>query len=299
MKGVYSIECSVDNKIYIGSSVNIDQRWSNHKKDLKKGTHHSYLLQIAWDKFGGDNFIFSVLEETEDMYTREQFYMDKYKSHDKNFGYNICPIAGMVDVVQAKYYIVTRPNGEEIEVYNMHEFCRNENINLRPECMTRVATGWMNQHRKYKCRYKGVSVKEWEKTRIRQNKSGPKTSWKGQWEIKFPDGKIEIINTLTSFCKNNNLSEHCMHKVADGKCYYHKGFMCRRLDGVSSFRNKPTKIYVITTPSGEELQIENLTKFCKSNNLSRESMVSLCTSKRDKSHKGYTCKRIYLEPNNV
>lgn len=61
--GIYFIVNKNNGKIYIGSSVNIKQRISKHKSDLKKNKHHSYLLQRAWNKDGEESFEFKVVEE--------------------------------------------------------------------------------------------------------------------------------------------------------------------------------------------------------------------------------------------
>ena len=77
--GVYVIRNSFDSKIYIGSSVYIRNRWSSHKGELIKKTHHNTHLQRFVNKNGFECLIFEVLEfcPIEDLLIREQFYMDK------------------------------------------------------------------------------------------------------------------------------------------------------------------------------------------------------------------------------
>jgi group I intron endonuclease len=77
MQGIYKISCTQDSRVYIGSSKDIKRRWSEHRKDLNKGNHRNHKLQIDWDAYGDESFIFEILEETEDLITREQFYLDK------------------------------------------------------------------------------------------------------------------------------------------------------------------------------------------------------------------------------
>ena len=47
MQGIYKISCSQEDKVYIGSSVNIARRWVEHRRDLNRGTHHCSFLQEA------------------------------------------------------------------------------------------------------------------------------------------------------------------------------------------------------------------------------------------------------------
>ncbi|MEN6292413.1 MAG: GIY-YIG nuclease family protein, partial [Methanobacterium sp.] len=63
MIGVYKISNKIDGKSYYGSSKNIEKRWLRHKNELNKNKHINILLQRAWNKYGEENFIFSVVEE--------------------------------------------------------------------------------------------------------------------------------------------------------------------------------------------------------------------------------------------
>lgn len=82
--GIYSIKCLATNNIYIGSTVNIQERWRQHLTALRKGKHHSVYLQRSYNKYGEDNLQFTLLVELKD-YTEERlrelewFYIDKYK----------------------------------------------------------------------------------------------------------------------------------------------------------------------------------------------------------------------------
>jgi group I intron endonuclease len=95
--GIYVIKNTVNNKIYIGSAVNIDKRWLQHKHSLKEGKHHSCLLQRAWDKYEEKDFKFEIIQvvtDPEHLLSYEQVYLDYYKSYEKDRGYNICKVAG-------------------------------------------------------------------------------------------------------------------------------------------------------------------------------------------------------------
>jgi group I intron endonuclease len=65
--GVYIIRCTVNEKLYIGSSDNIRRRWMEHRSRLRKGNHANTHLQNAWNKYGEIAFIFDVLEEVCDI----------------------------------------------------------------------------------------------------------------------------------------------------------------------------------------------------------------------------------------
>lgn len=60
MIGVYKIKNKINNKIYVGESLNIERRWTEHITSLSNNKHHSYKLQEDWNKYGEDNFEFTV-----------------------------------------------------------------------------------------------------------------------------------------------------------------------------------------------------------------------------------------------
>ena len=91
ISGIYQIKCLSNNKIYIGSSINIYQRWKNHKWNLNKNTHHSIHLQNCWNKYGESNFEFKILlicDQHNNLFY-EQRFIDAYDSSNSNFGLNI------------------------------------------------------------------------------------------------------------------------------------------------------------------------------------------------------------------
>jgi len=88
--GIYKIINNSNNKFYIGSSVNIQQRWSAHKSLLKRGLHANKHLQSSWDKYGEDGFSFVVVEELEEdsILDREQELIEQSRSFVNEVGYN-------------------------------------------------------------------------------------------------------------------------------------------------------------------------------------------------------------------
>jgi len=82
MIGIYAITNTINNKAYIGSTVNVERRWAKHIFGLNKNIHPNKKLQNSWNKYGADLFNFIVIEELEDknnLVEREQYYMDNSK----------------------------------------------------------------------------------------------------------------------------------------------------------------------------------------------------------------------------
>lgn len=82
-QGIYEIVNLADGKAsaYIGSSVDVSARWNGHRSQLRRGQHVNAHLQHAWNLYGEDAFVFSVLKEVEDadmLLAMEQEYLDNY-----------------------------------------------------------------------------------------------------------------------------------------------------------------------------------------------------------------------------
>ncbi|MCB0128727.1 MAG: GIY-YIG nuclease family protein, partial [Caldilineaceae bacterium] len=48
--GIYKIVNRTNNQYYLGSSVNIEKRYTQHISDLRGNRHHSLYLQRAYRK---------------------------------------------------------------------------------------------------------------------------------------------------------------------------------------------------------------------------------------------------------
>jgi group I intron endonuclease len=95
ISGIYAIRNKINNKRYVGSSKSVYYRWKQqHLTELRSNTHFNTYLQYSWNKYGEDNFEFIVIEECDLklLTERESFWIEHYKSWDRQFGYNLIRI---------------------------------------------------------------------------------------------------------------------------------------------------------------------------------------------------------------
>lgn len=88
--GIYKILSNFDGKAYIGKSIHIGRRFSNHVRMLNNNKHKNIHLQNAWQKHGSNNFQMQIIElcSEDQLDTKERYWIEMLKSSDKRFGYN-------------------------------------------------------------------------------------------------------------------------------------------------------------------------------------------------------------------
>ena len=91
--GIYKITNTVNGKVYIGKSHNIEERFKQHIEGLNGKRNHNPHFQSAWNKYGKSNFKFEIIHHLkryveEEISDLEIYYISKYNSADANYGYN-------------------------------------------------------------------------------------------------------------------------------------------------------------------------------------------------------------------
>ena len=88
--GIYKIENTVNNKVYIGQTQNFKNRWQKHISALSNNRHRNEHLQSAWNKYGEEAFAFSIVERCSGNIDKQEIYwIAKYNATDRRFGYNV------------------------------------------------------------------------------------------------------------------------------------------------------------------------------------------------------------------
>lgn len=80
-QGVYEFLNTLTGKRYIGSTAVLTERSDGHWSQLECGKHRNKDLQLDFDKYGHEHFVFGVLEYVHEVWLLkdcEQKYIDKY-----------------------------------------------------------------------------------------------------------------------------------------------------------------------------------------------------------------------------
>lgn len=84
---IYKIRNVINDKFYVGSTVDSRKRFWAHRKALRLGNHDCIYLQRAWDKYGEDCFKFEIVEQ---LNSKEELYPAEQKWLDEHFGKEHC-----------------------------------------------------------------------------------------------------------------------------------------------------------------------------------------------------------------
>jgi group I intron endonuclease len=85
-QGIYKITNLINDKTYIGQSVNIEKRWKEHIRtslNKKRVREYQFPLYRSFRKYGTDNFNFEILElvpNKKDLEKKELYYYEMYKT---------------------------------------------------------------------------------------------------------------------------------------------------------------------------------------------------------------------------
>ena len=112
MIGIYIIKNDINDKVYIGQSINIEKRIKEHFWKAQNSNDVSYNVAIhqAIRKYGKEHFSWEILQECseEELDTLEQEYIKKFNSLSPN-GYNILEGGQKIRSIANKCKICGKP----------------------------------------------------------------------------------------------------------------------------------------------------------------------------------------------
>ena len=99
--GVFQVKNTVNGKVLLGSSLNLEGPLNAHKFMLTIESHRNEVLQQEWNEYGEDNFVFEILETvkvrddpsfalSDELTLLEQIWIEKLRPYGER-GYNTGP----------------------------------------------------------------------------------------------------------------------------------------------------------------------------------------------------------------
>ena len=88
---VYLLKNIKNGRIYVGHTQDMEQRYEQHFKALRRGTHTSKLLQQDFDNGSEEDFVMEVIDKCicyKEAQAKETLYMVIYRTYENKYGYN-------------------------------------------------------------------------------------------------------------------------------------------------------------------------------------------------------------------
>jgi group I intron endonuclease len=98
MHFMYKITNQLNQKVYIGQTINPKYRWYQHRSYAGKENKNKQYIHRAMAKYGIENFQFEIIASCrtpEDANETENSLIKQYDSRNKEYGYNLAPGGGV------------------------------------------------------------------------------------------------------------------------------------------------------------------------------------------------------------
>jgi group I intron endonuclease len=194
MYHIYKFTNLINNKSYIGRTNNFEKRVNQHlfESYYKKSQTYNTTFHRAVRKYGIHNFTQQIIYQTlceQHSKEAEEHFIREYNTHCR-FGYGYNMTYGGEGTKGVFRSPKVRKNMSDAQL----------NKKKTPQTLKRL-------HESMLCYGDKISK---------------------EWEIITPNGEKFTIKNLNKFCRENNLNQANMIKVANGTSKYCKNFICSR-----------------------------------------------------------------------
>lgn len=265
---IYMILCAPTGKYYVGQTINLSDRWRDHRKQLRKNKHGNIYLQHAWDKYGESSFVISVLEECTPacLTEREQYWIDKLQPFGER-GFNINPLAG-----------------ESPMKGKTHTPEARAKIGIASTGRIGGMTGKVvSEETKAKLRAANLGKKQSPEASAKKSIAGMGRPCPTKGKI-MGSPSAEVRAKLSLALKGRIFSDETRKKMSIAA-----KARVRSQSEIENMGKNNRKQYVVTTPDGIELEVFDLKAFCLLNGLTSSGMYATAKGKQS-NHKGWKCR---------
>jgi len=220
--GVYAIRNLKNNRLYIGSTVNLKSRKAQHFSHLRNDKHSNGFLQNDWNISGGEKwFVFEILEFAtfENVRNIEQIYINQHFDNSQNC-YNLRKDATVHTANFSNTPEITRKKHSE----NMKRRWKCEKFRKKISASISKAKVEKVKDPEY-CKSLSVALKKaWSKPEYKSFRDKIADERSKHFELISPDGEIHQGKNIRRFCKENNLGYPSICSVLTGRIKHYKGW---------------------------------------------------------------------------
>lgn len=231
--GIYKLKFNGTDKVYIGLSNNIHDRYKGHLRSFKLGTASKKLMD-AYNAFGPPEL--EIVEECTqtELGGREKYYITYFNSVNNGFnsfytqqgvGISDSPINGNYDKSEYEVMFLAIYESRYKHGYSVTLKTIADTLEVPEYILSQIASCrrhlWLRNTYPEEYRWLEESVQEYTCGKHSTNEALGKIlpSVKDQNGIEYTIG-----GNLAQFCRDNNLDEGAMYRLLKGQVLTHKGF---------------------------------------------------------------------------
>lgn len=144
MAYIYKIENKINNKFYIGSTIDFHARKKEHITQLNEKKHHSKKLQNAWNKYGQDNFEFIIMATVDNI--------NNLRDIEQKFINDMQPFYNGTKIVTGALRNITcEICGTNFDTFGPAKYCS--------DCKSEMADEFFSNKSAYRWRYSNYETK--------------------------------------------------------------------------------------------------------------------------------------------
>lgn len=245
ISGVYCITNKINGKIYIGSSLDINHRFSSHRSTLYRNKSPCPKLQAAYNECGLETFNFEIIEickpEKTDILLREQHYINLFKPE-----------------------------------YNAQKSAQQNSIGTKRSRETKQKMSEAKSGEKHWLYGKthNDSTLEKLKTLGRSSAIGMVS-----FTVISPSGVYYNAVGITPFTREHQLEIKQFRKLLKGEVKQYKGWVMPIPNTYTTGQLSKLKKFKVYSPTNELIIGEGIQKFCRDNGLDKSNFSKLLHGK--------------------
>ena len=223
--GIYCIYFDgVDDKYYIGCSIDIEKRIKEHQNALIKDAHPNAHLQSTYNKYG--QVVFEVLEECsiDKLHEREIFYINQFNSFKNGFNKTNGGDGGgfgegnsQAKHTEEEYLSVLRLLAYTNNTFSKISEVTGISINIIKHISRQSTHSYLQ-----KLDPEAYAVVT---NKLNQRDNSAATKGISYPKIKSPKGQEYTVTNIHAFADEHGLQYQNLHKVLTGKRAVHKGWI--------------------------------------------------------------------------
>jgi group I intron endonuclease len=155
ISGVYKITNTITDDFYIGSSRDVKHRWADHRSASTWANQPNSRMYQDMTQFGLNNFTFEIIEKTDNLKVREQYYIDLLKPSYNSRNANGIDIKRYYK--RCKEYYNT--NKDKIIAYSKEHMKEYRQTEDGKESNRKCARKSMKRYNNQICLYNGETIK--------------------------------------------------------------------------------------------------------------------------------------------